>query len=77
MVESFIVRMLMSAEKSTKRSGLAGPPGFCLMQHKVSHYLSFLKGIISGIIWGTSMGVIKEDTRSLDYSSSDYFRCFE
>ena len=35
------------------------------MSHR-SHSLDSLKGVIQGIIWGTTLGVIKADTRSLD-----------
>ena len=31
--------------------------------------LNFLKGVIWGIIYGITIGVIKGDTRSLDYGS--------
>ena len=35
----------------------------------VSHSLNSLKGVIWGTIWRSILGVIKRDTRSLDYSS--------
>ena len=35
----------------------------------VSHSLNSLKGAISGVILGTTIGLIKEDTWSLDYGS--------
>ena len=35
----------------------------------MSHNLNSLKGVIYGIIYGTTIGVIKGDTRSLAYSS--------
>ena len=35
----------------------------------MSYSLNSLKGAIQGIIWGTTLEVIKEDTRSFDYSS--------
>ena len=38
----------------------------------MSHNLNSLKGVIWGIIYGTTIGVIKGDTRSLDYSSCDF-----
>ena len=37
----------------------------------VSYNLNSLKGGYIGIIYGTTIGVIKGDTRSLDYSSCD------
>ena len=42
----------------------------CVMCH-VSFSLNSLKGGYIGIIYGTTIGVIKGDTRSLDYSSCD------
>ena len=36
----------------------------------MSYSLNSLKGVIWGIILGTTIGVIKGDTRSLDYSSN-------
>ena len=33
----------------------------------MSHSLNSLKGVIQEIIWGTTIGVIKGDTRSVDY----------
>ena len=38
----------------------------------MSHSLNSLKGVYIGIIYGTTIGVIKGDTRSLDYSSYLY-----
>ena len=35
----------------------------------MSSSLNSLKGVIRGIIYGTTIGVIKGDTRSLDYGS--------
>ena len=35
----------------------------------MSYSLNSLKGVIWGIIYGTTIGVIRGDTRSLDYSS--------
>ena len=35
----------------------------------MSYNLNSLEGVIWGIIYGTAIGVIKGDTRSLDYSS--------
>ena len=35
----------------------------------MSYTLNSLKGVIWGIIYGTTIGVIRRDTRSLDYSS--------
>ena len=35
----------------------------------MNHSLNSLKGVILGIILGTTIGVIKGDTRSLDYGS--------
>ena len=35
----------------------------------MSYSLNSLKGVIYGIIYGTTIVVIKGDTRSLDYSS--------
>ena len=35
----------------------------------MSYSLNSLKGVISGIIQGTTIGFIKGDTRNLDYSS--------
>ena len=35
----------------------------------MSYSLNSLKGVIQGIIYGTTIGVIKGDSRSLDYSS--------
>ena len=35
----------------------------------MSHSLNSLKGVIWGIIEGSTIGVIKGDTRSLDYGS--------
>ena len=35
----------------------------------VSYSLNSLKGVKEGIIWGNTMGIIKGDTRNLDYSS--------
>ena len=35
----------------------------------MSYNLNSLKGVIWGIIYGTTIGVIKGDTRSLEYSS--------
>ena len=35
----------------------------------MSYSPNFLKGLDTGTIQGTIVGVIKEDTRSLDYSS--------
>ena len=36
----------------------------------MSYSLKSLKGVIQGVIQGTTIGVIKWDTRSLDSSSS-------
>ena len=35
----------------------------------LSFGLNSLKGVIQGIIWGSVVGAIKGDTRSLDYGS--------
>ena len=35
----------------------------------MNHSLNSLKGVEKGIIYGTTLGLIKGDTRSLDYSS--------
>ena len=35
----------------------------------MSYSLNSLKGVIYGILWGTIIGVIKGDTRSLDNGS--------
>ena len=35
----------------------------------MSYSLNSLKGVIKGTIQGTTIGAIKGDTRSLDYSS--------
>ena len=35
----------------------------------MSSSLNSLKGVIWGIIYGTTIGLIKGDTRSLDYGS--------
>ena len=37
----------------------------------MSYNLNSLKGVIWGIIYGTTIGIIKGDTRSLDYSSHE------
>ena len=39
----------------------------------MSHSLNSLKGVIKGIIYGTTIGVIKGDTRSLDSGSYNIF----
>ena len=39
----------------------------------MSYSLNSLKGVIWGIIWRTTIGVIKGDTRSLDYSSYGFW----
>ena len=38
----------------------------------MSYSLNFSKGVIYGIELGTSIGVIKGDTRSLDYGSDEF-----
>ena len=35
----------------------------------MSHNLNSLNGVIQGIMWGTTIGAIKVDTRSLDNGS--------
>ena len=40
----------------------------------MSYGLNSLRGVIYRIIYGTTTGVIKGDTRSLDYSSYDFNR---
>ena len=40
------------------------------LRRHISYSLNSLKGGISGIILGTTIGLIKGDTRSLDYSPS-------
>ena len=39
----------------------------------MSHSLNSLKGVIQGIIKGTTLGEIKGDTRSLDYTSTGVY----
>ena len=43
----------------------------------MSHNLNSLKGVIWGIIYGTTIGLIKGDTRSLDYSSYHKYYLFQ
>ena len=40
----------------------------------MSHSLSFLKGVIEGILHGTTIGVVQRDIRSLDYRDDVGFR---
>ena len=40
-----------------------------MLETHMSYSLNSLKGVIFGIIQGTSLGVITGDARSLDYSS--------
>ena len=44
-----------------------------LAQLHLSHSLNSLKGVIQGIIYKNTLGDIKGDARSLDYSSSGFF----
>ena len=41
----------------------------CSISINLSHILNSIKGGIEGIKWGTTIGVIKGDTRISDYSS--------
>ena len=38
----------------------------------ISYSLNSLRGVLQGMIWGTTIGERKGDTRSLDYSSYVY-----
>ena len=45
-------------------------------QSDMSYNLNSLKGLIWGIVYGTITGLIKGDTRSLDYSSYEKMKRF-
>ena len=45
-----------------------------LVQAHMSYTLNSFNGVMKGIIYGTTVGVIEGDTRSLDYSSLKNFR---
>ena len=49
------------------------PPEAINVAH-MYYSLNSLKGVIYGIIEGTTIEVIKGDTRSLDYSSHNYIQ---
>ena len=57
--------------KRTANFGFPGEPKLLpkTLKPYTSYSLNSLKGIIHGIIYGSTRGVAKRDTRSLDYSS--------